>query len=76
VAGVGTMNYPRFISYNVIGGVAWVLIFCWAGYFFGTLPVVKENFELVVIAIILLSILPAVWEVVKERMRPSRQAAS
>jgi membrane-associated protein len=73
VAGVGTMNYSRFITYNVVGGVAWVLIFTLAGYFFGALPFVKENFELVVIAIILISILPAVWEVVRERMRASGQ---
>jgi membrane-associated protein len=74
VAGVGVMNYPRFVAYNVIGGVVWVLLFTLAGYFFGRLPVVKDNFELVVIAILLLSVLPAVWEVFKERQRGGRQA--
>jgi membrane-associated protein len=70
VAGVGTMNYSRFLTYNVVGGVVWVLIFTLLGYFFGTLPIVQANFELVVVAIVLLSVLPAVWEFVRERMRP------
>jgi membrane-associated protein len=74
VAGVGVMNYRRFVAYNVVGGVVWVLIFTLAGYFFGGLPIVKDNFELVVIAIVLLSVLPAIWEVFKERQRGGRQA--
>jgi membrane-associated protein len=60
VAGIGTMNYSRFVTYNVVGGVAWVLIFTLLGYGFGTLPVVEKNFEIVVAAIVLISILPAV----------------
>jgi membrane-associated protein len=75
VAGVGTMNYSRFLTYNVVGGVAWVLIFTLLGYFFGTLPIVQANFELVVIAIVLLSVLPAVWEIARERMRPPSHAS-
>jgi membrane-associated protein len=67
VAGVGTMNYGRFIIYNVVGGVAWVVLFTLLGYYFGNLPFVQKNFELVVIAIILISVLPAVWEVFKAR---------
>ncbi len=74
VAGVGTMQYSRFLLYNVVGGVVWVLIFTLAGYFFGNLPFVQDNFELVVIAIILLSVLPAVWEYFKERSHAARQA--
>ncbi|MGL4564662.1 MAG: DedA family protein [Halioglobus sp.] len=58
VAGVGKMSYRRFLAYNVIGGVAWVLICTLAGFFFGNIPVVKENFELVIIGIILLSVMP------------------
>ena len=58
VAGLGTMSYGRFMSYNVIGGVAWVVICTVAGYLFGNLPFVKENFSLVVLAIIVLSLLP------------------
>ena len=67
VAGLGTMSYGRFMSYNVIGGVAWVVICTVAGYFFGNLPFVKDNFSLVVLAIIVLSVLPAVWEIWKAR---------
>ncbi len=74
VAGVGVMNYGRFLSYNVIGGVLWVTIFTWGGYFFGNLPFVQENFSFVVLAIILISVLPAVYEVVKERFQPARKA--
>lgn len=73
VAGVGTMEYGRFLLYNVVGGVIWVLLFTLAGYYFGNLPFVKENFELVVIVIILISVLPAVWEMFKARSaRPAK----
>ena len=76
VAGLGSMSYGRFMSYNVIGGVAWVLICTIAGYLFGNLPFVQENFSLVVLAIIFLSVLPAVWEVwrVRQAGRRARQA--
>jgi membrane-associated protein len=74
VAGVGEMTYGKFISYNLIGGIAWVTVFTWAGYFFGTLPFVKHNFSLVVMAIIFISILPAVIEVIKERTRSVKEA--
>ncbi len=62
VAGVGAMDYRRFALYNVAGGVVWVLIFTLLGYFFGTLPFVKKNFELVMVAIVFLSLLPPLWE--------------
>ena len=74
VAGVGEMSYGKFISYNVIGGIAWVSLFTWGGYFFGTLPFVQNNFSLVVLAIIFLSVLPAVIEVIKERTRSVKEA--
>lgn len=67
VAGLGSMTYGKFMSYNVIGAVAWVVICTVAGYLFGNLPFVQENFSLVVLAIIFLSILPAVWELWKAR---------
>jgi len=70
VAGVGEMGYGRFIFYNVIGGVVWVTLFTFGGYFFGNLPFVKNNFSFVVIAIILISVTPAVYEIVRSRMRP------
>ena len=62
VAGVGKMNYPQFLFYNVVGGIAWVVICTLAGYFFGNVPIVKENFELVVVGIVLVSVLPIAWE--------------
>lgn len=69
VAGVGAMTYGKFISYNVIGGLIWVTLFTFGGYFFGNLPFVKDNFSFVVIAIILISVMPAVWEFVKEKRK-------
>ena len=74
VAGVGAMTYSKFITYNVVGGIIWVMIFTLLGYFFGNVPFVQENFELVIIAIVAISVLPAVWEIVAEKMR-SRRAA-
>jgi membrane-associated protein len=62
VAGVGTMNYPRFIVYNVVGGIAWVVIFLTAGFFFGNLPIVRDNFALVTLGIVLVSIVPIFYE--------------
>jgi len=76
VAGVGEMGYGKFITYNVIGGIAWVTLFTWGGYFFGTLPFVQNNFSLVVLAIIFLSVLPAVIEIIKERTRSVKAAAT
>lgn len=66
VAGVGTMTYSKFLAYNVVGGVVWVGLFTWAGYFFGNLPVVRENFGLVVLGIIGVSVLPMVVAVFNE----------
>jgi membrane-associated protein len=74
VAGVGAMSYGRFISYNLVGGIAWVSLFTWGGYFFGTLPFVQNNFSFVVLAIIFISVLPAVIEVIKERSRSLKEA--
>jgi len=74
VAGVGAMSYGKFLSYNVFGGVLWVTLFTWGGYFFGTLPFVQKHFSLVVIAIVLISVMPAVFEVVKEKTRSTRNA--
>lgn len=72
VAGIGTMSYPRFLAYNVIGGLAWVAICVLAGYFFGNLTVVKNNFSLVIIAIVLLSVTPAVFEFIRHRRGPAK----
>ena len=67
VAGAGSMNYSRFLFYNVTGGVAWTASFLYGGYFFGNLPFVKQNFTLVILAIIILSIMPGVVEYWRHR---------
>ncbi|MEI6153440.1 MAG: DedA family protein [Deltaproteobacteria bacterium] len=69
VAGIGTMTYWKFISYNVIGGVAWVAICMFAGYYFGNLTFVKKNFSLVILAIVIISILPGVIEFLRHKYR-------
>jgi membrane-associated protein len=65
LAGVGEMHYRRFIEFNVIGGVAWVSLFVWAGYFFGRIPIVERNLTLVLIAVVVLTTIPIVWESVR-----------
>jgi membrane-associated protein len=72
VAGVGKMSYPHFLAYNVAGGVLWVSVCVFAGYFFGNLPFVKQNFSVVILAIVAISILPAVFEYFKHRAEAKR----
>jgi len=67
VAGIGKMTYGYFITYNFIGGITWVALFTFAGYFFGNIPFVRHNFEYVIIVIILISVLPMVFEWWKAR---------
>ena len=69
VAGLGKMTYVRFISYNVVGGIVWIAVFIFGGYYFGNIPMVKRNFTLVIVAIIFLSILPGIIEFVRHRYR-------
>ncbi|MBP8626015.1 MAG: DedA family protein [Clostridiaceae bacterium] len=69
VAGIGSMTYWRFISYNVIGGIAWIAAFIFAGAYFGNLPLVKNNFSFVIFAIIFISILPGIIEFLRHRYR-------
>ena len=69
VAGIGKMKYGHFLSFNVIGAAAWVLGFVMAGFWFGNIPVVKRNFTLVIFAIIIVSVLPAVIEFFRQRAR-------
>jgi len=67
VAGIGQMRYPRFLAYSLMGGAVWVSGFLWAGYFFGNLPVVRENFGLVVLGIIGLSVVPVITGMLRDR---------
>ena len=66
VAGIGNMTYGRFISYNIAGGIAWVVTFVLGGYYFGNLPFVKQNFTFVIMAIIILSVLPGIVEYIRQ----------
>ena len=68
VAGMGKMHYYYFMIYNLIGGAIWVGVFCYAGYFFGDLPFVQENLKLLIIAIIFISILPAIIEILRAKL--------
>jgi membrane-associated protein len=69
VAGIGRMSYGRFLVYNVVGGILWIVIFIVAGYLFGNIPIVKRNFTLVIFGIIFVSILPGVIEYLRARRR-------
>ncbi|HNA90522.1 MAG TPA: DedA family protein [Anaerolineales bacterium] len=72
VAGIGKMSYAYFATYNIVGGITWVFIFTLLGYFFGNIPFVKKNFELVIIVIILVSVLPMVFEWWKHRQESKK----
>jgi len=72
VAGIGAMTYGRFLIYNVVGGVAWVAAFVFFGYFFGAIPFVQEHFSLIVLAIIIISVLPLAFELVRAGFQRSR----
>jgi len=67
VAGISEMHYGKFISYNIIGGLTWVSLFVFGGFWFGNIPFVKENFHYVVIAIIFISIIPIIWTAMKKK---------
>lgn len=73
VAGMGKMHYYYFIIYNLLGAAAWVGIFCYAGYFFGDIPFVQENLKLVLVAIIVISILPAVIETLRAKLKANKR---
>ncbi|MCF6765460.1 DedA family protein [Thiotrichales bacterium 19S3-7] len=67
VAGLGEMSYRKFMIYNLSGAILWVVIVTYAGYFFGNVPIVKENFTVVIFVIIILSIMPAVIEFIRHK---------
>ena len=74
VAGMGHMSYRHFALYNVTGGIAWVAIFAYAGYFFGGMEFVQRNLEILIVAIIFISILPGVFEIIRNKNKASEQA--
>lgn len=76
VAGMGRMGYPRFFAYNVIGGIAWVALFSFAGYFFANIPFVQNHFPLVIVAIVLVSVIPTVLELIRRRRKAAAAAAA
>lgn len=73
VGGIGRMHYGTFITYNVVGAVLWVVGITLAGYFLGNIPLIRDNFSTVVLLIIFLSILPIVFEIVKERLNRNKE---
>jgi len=75
VAGVGAMTYPRFLLYSVAAAIIWVGIIVYAGYFFGNVPIVKQNFSIVVLAIVFLSVLPAALHLVRARGAETKEPA-
>ncbi len=76
VAGIGRMSYVKFALYNVVGAVAWVTTFLLAGWWFGTQPAVQKNFKLVIAGIIVVSVLPAAFELLRSRLRRNREATA
>ena len=68
-AGIAKMDYKTFITYNIVGGLIWTTLFIWAGYFFGNLPFVQDNFELVALAIVVLSVVPMIYEWLQSRRK-------
>ena len=74
VGGIGRMHYGTFITYNVIGAILWVVGITLAGYFLGNIPIIRDNFSKVVLLIILLSVLPIVFEVLKEKFKSKKEA--
>ncbi|MCK6786693.1 DedA family protein [Enterobacter roggenkampii] len=74
VAGMGHMSYRHFAAYNVIGALLWVLLFTYAGYLFGDLPIVQKNLKLLIVVIIVLSVLPGVIEIIRHKRAAAKQA--
>ncbi|MCU0846987.1 MAG: DedA family protein [Spirochaetes bacterium] len=72
VAGIGRMSYLHFITYNIVGGITWPVVFISAGYFFGNIPLVKQYFSLVIVVIVILSVLPIAYEVIRSRRNKAK----
>ena len=71
VAGVGSMTYSRFITYNIVGGVIWIALFVFGGYLIGNFPLIKDNFSIVTVLIILISVMPMAIELLRSRRAPA-----
>jgi membrane-associated protein len=76
VAGIGAMSYGKFILYNAVGGILWPLLCLYAGYFFGNIPIVKNNFSLVILAIVFISVLPGIIEFFRQRSAANKVKAN
>ncbi len=74
VAGIGAMDYPRFFLFNVTGAVLWVSLFTFGGYFFGNLPFVQDNFTFVILVIIVISVLPGIFEFLRDKYKTHKEA--
>lgn len=72
VAGVGSMAYHRFMPYNIIGGILWITSFTYAGFFFGNLPIVKQNLSFIIIAIVVISVMPGIIEFARYKLRKNK----
>lgn len=75
VAGIGRMNYTYFLTYNVIGGLVWISLFVFGGYYIGNIPIIKDNFSIVTVLIILISVLPIAYEMIRSRMETAKSQA-
>jgi membrane-associated protein len=73
VAGIGSMTYPRFMIYNLTGGILWVILFTLGGYFFGNVPFVRQNFSLVIVALVIIPGIPAATEFVRHLIQRSKK---
>jgi len=73
VAGIGRMNYFKFLLYNVVGGILWVALFVFGGYYFGNIPVIKRNFTIVIFIIIIASVIPIIWEYWKHKRMKNKK---
>ena len=73
VAGIGKMHYGTFLLYNVVGGFVWVTLFIFAGYFFGGMPLIKNNFEYAVVVIVLVSVVPVIFEYIKHKLEKRKK---
>lgn len=76
VAGIGTMDYAQFLLYNVIGAAIWVLLATLAGFFFGNIPFVRDNFSLVIIGVVLISVLPIFFEIIARKLKKNKATKS